>query len=336
MFPGGSISGCPKTVTIASIDQLEGEPRSFWTGSAGIMNHKNNSLALNILIRTLEGHKIDSKWNGIIQAGGGLVIGSNPNNEVEEAKLKAAALRKITGWVKEDNTKKFPSKPLSELEIKNKKNTINNTNIGRYSIWPEIITSEKVVAFIDNLDSFSWNIVNDLALCGINICIIPGRENSPNFNEIIEKLSPSHIVLGPGPGSPNVSKLTMEIASNAMEGNCPPLLGICLGHQAIGIAAGWELCENPTGAVHGEVHMIKNFNSSLINGQKKMTRYHSLTLKNSDSRKNGLKVVAKLENMPDSIMGIEHEEFPIFGVQFHPESEESEERRKIFEKFLKY
>ena len=64
MFPGGSISGCPKTVTIAAIDQLEGEPRSFWTGSMGIINHKNNSLSLNILIRTLEAHKINSQWEG--------------------------------------------------------------------------------------------------------------------------------------------------------------------------------------------------------------------------------------------------------------------------------
>ncbi len=336
MFPGGSITGCPKTVTIAAIDQLEGEPRSFWTGSVGIINHKNNSLALNILIRTLEGYKIDSQWNGIIQAGGGLVIGSNPNSEVEEAKLKAAALRQITGWIDNDKTTKFPSKPLSNLIIKTNKKIERSANIGQCSVWPKKINSKKVVAFIDNLDSFSWNIINDLALSGVNICVIPGRENSPNFNEIMENLSPSHIVLGPGPGSPHISKLTMEIASNALKGNCPPVLGICLGHQAIGVAAGWDLCENPTGAVHGEVHMIENFNSSLINFQNKMTRYHSLTLMNTNSKDEKLKVVAKLKDLPNSIMGIEHEDLPIFGVQFHPESEESEERRKIIENFLKY
>ncbi|HJM45143.1 MAG TPA: chorismate-binding protein [Candidatus Poseidoniaceae archaeon] len=336
MFPGGSISGCPKTVTIAAIDQLEGEPRSFWTGSVGIINHKNNSLALNILIRTLEGHKINSQWCGIIQAGGGLVIGSNPKSEVEEAKLKAAALRQITGWIDDNKTTNFPSKPLSNSIIKANEKIDANVKIGQFSVWPEKINSKKVVAFIDNLDSFSWNIINDLALSGVNICVIPGRENSPDFNEIMEKVSPTHIVLGPGPGSPQISKLTMEIASNALEGNSPPLLGICLGHQAIGVAAGWDLCENPTGAVHGEVHMIENFNSSLINFQRKMTRYHSLTLMNTNSKENKLKVVAKLKGLPDSIMAIEHEDFPIFGVQFHPESEESEDRRKIIENFLEY
>ncbi len=334
MFPGGSISGCPKTVTIAAIDQLEGEPRSFWTGSMGIINHKNNSLALNILIRTLEAHKNNSQWEGVVQAGGGLVIGSNPKSEVKEAKLKAAALRKITGWLDIESKTKFPSKPLSNYIINTNKNILNESNIGDVSIWPKKNNSKKVVAFIDNLDSFSWNIVNDLALKGANVCIIPGRENSPQFNEIIEKLAPTHIIIGPGPGNPHVSKLTMEIASNALKGNCPPLLGICLGHQAIGLAAGWNLCKTPTGAVHGEVHIIENINSSLIKSNNKMTRYHSLTLIKSNENKSGLKVVAKLKGVKDSIMAIEHKKYPIFGVQFHPESEESENRGEIFKNFL--
>jgi anthranilate synthase len=337
MFPGGSITGCPKTVTIAAIDQLEGESRSFWTGSMGILNHKNNSVALNILIRTLEGHKINSKWKGVIQAGGGLVIGSNPETEVKEAKLKAAALRNITGWIDKDDTQKFPVKSLSNHKISSTKKIIINQRIGEFSIWPnKINNSEKIVAFIDNLDSFSWNIINDLALKGADVCVIPGRENSPTFNEIIETLSPTHLVLGPGPGNPNVSKLSIEIASNALEGNCPPLLGICLGHQAIGVAAGWEISKTPTGAIHGEVHQIDNLGSSLVGSQNKMTRYHSLSLINPNLDNDELKVVMKLKNDQESVMGIEHEKYPIFGVQFHPESEESEGRGKIFENFLKY
>ena len=126
----------------------------------------------------------------------------------------------------------------------------------------------------------------------------------------------------------------MEIASNALKGNCPPLLGICLGHQAIGLAAGWNLCKTPTGAVHGEVHIIENINSSLIKSNNKMTRYHSLTLIKSNENKSGLKVVAKLKGIKDSIMAIEHKKYPIFGVQFHPESEESENRGEIFKNFL--
>ena len=336
MFPGGSISGCPKTVTIASIDQIEGEARSFWTGSAGIINHNNNSLSLNILIRTLEGHKINSKWEGVIQAGGGLVIGSKPNLEVEEAKLKAQALRKIVGWIEGDMDEKYPTKSLSNFII-NKKNNENNNkkNIGKYTIWPsKLDNSEKMIAFIDNLDSFSWNIVNELAKNGANVCVIPGRENSPTFNEIMSELSPSHIIIGPGPGNPNVSKLSIEIRLNALEGKSPPLLGICLGHQAIGAAAGWEICKTPTGAIHGEVHQIEDLGSSLTNLEKKMTRYHSLTLVEPKLNNSGLKVVAKIKNESESVMAIEHNEFLIFGVQFHPESEESQGDGEIFKNFL--
>ena len=336
MFPGGSISGCPKTVTIASIDQIEGEARSFWTGSAGIINHNNNSLSLNILIRTLEGHKINSKWEGIIQAGGGLVIGSKPNLEVEEAKLKAQALRKIVGWIEGDMDEKYPIKSLSNFIINKKKYENNNKkNIGKYTIWPsKLDNSEKMIAFIDNLDSFSWNIVNDLAKNGANVCVIPGRKNSPTFNEIMSELSPSHIIIGPGPGNPNVSKLSIEIILNALEGKSPPLLGICLGHQAIGAAAGWEICKTPTGAIHGEVHQIEDLGSSLTDLEKKMTRYHSLTLVEPKLNNSGLKVVAKIKNESESVMAIEHKEFLIFGVQFHPESEESQGDGEIFKNFL--
>ncbi len=337
MFPGGSISGCPKTVTIAAIDQLEGESRSFWTGSVGIINHKNKSLALNILIRTLEAHNKNSKWEGIIQAGGGLVIGSNPKTEVEEAKLKANMLRKITGWIDNKSDVKFPVKTLSTFNLNKTKKSNHFEHVGKFSIWPKIIkNSKKSVAFIDNLDSFSWNIINQLSLNGADICVIPGRDkNGPTFKEILNKLNPTHVVLGPGPGNPTISKLTMEIAAKSLLGNCPPLLGICLGHQAIGVAAGWEICKTPTGAIHGEVHQIENNGSSLFNFKSKMTRYHSLTLIKSNNS-NGLKIVAKLTDDEESIMAIEHESYPVFGVQFHPESEESEGGEKIFEKFLKY
>ena len=94
---------------------------------------------------------------GVIQAGGGLVIGSKPKLEVEEAKLKAQALRKIVGWIEGDIDEKYPKKSLSNFII-NKKNYENNKNIniGKYTIWPrKLDNSQKMIAFIDNLDSFS-------------------------------------------------------------------------------------------------------------------------------------------------------------------------------------
>ena len=337
MFPGGSITGCPKTVTIASIDQLEEEARSFWTGSAGIFNHKNKSISMNILIRTLEVHKVKTKWKGVVQAGGGLVIDSNPKNEVLEAKLKASALRKVAGWINDKDLINFPKNNLKVLELRKNNRTEINNQVGKVSIWPEKYINSKIcVAFIDNLDSFSWNIINDLVIKGADVCVISGRQNSPTFNDIIDKLSPTHIVIGPGPGNPKISKLSMEIASNAIIGNCPPLLGVCLGHQAIGVAAGWDIIKSPDGAKHGQVFDIENLGSSIIRKECKMTRYNSLTLVENKNNRNNLSVVLKIKNQVNSVMGIEHELFPVFGVQFHPESEESEGQGEIFENFLKY
>jgi anthranilate/para-aminobenzoate synthase component I len=88
VFPGGSITGCPRTVVCATIDELEARPRSFWTGSIGWFDAHSGASAWNILIRTLIAHKTKKQWHGAIAAGGGITIGSSPTNEVEEAKWK--------------------------------------------------------------------------------------------------------------------------------------------------------------------------------------------------------------------------------------------------------
>ena len=348
IFPGGSITGCPKTVTIASIDELEKEPRSFWTGSIGYVDSRRNIAQLNILIRTLEARLLETgEWSATVQAGGGLVIDSNSKSEVEESKWKAKSLRIAAGWLEGDNTPNSKSNKLDIKLISTKDNYCEmGQEIGEISIWPEIpYVNKKRVLFIDNLDSFSWNIIHGLSELGSDVCVINGRlKESYELSEILEKCNPSHIVIGPGPGKPEYSELSMSLVKEAIslglknkENKLIPILGICLGHQAIGIASGLKLIENPNGAVHGTPNQILHDGTGLFKELKqgmKMTRYHSLVLV-EENIKSKIKITAR-DNKTNSIMGIEHNLFPIFGVQFHPESAESESGYRILNAFLQY
>ena len=339
MFPGGSISGCPKTVTMAAIDQLEGEPRSFWTGSMGIMDHITRSISLNILIRTLEAHHQENGWQGTVQAGGGLVIGSDPQSEVEEAKWKAAALRRAVGWIPSSPSPGSSHRALaSETLDVVEGDSPQHGSIGGIHVWPHTIpTSSKRVAFIDNLDSFSWNIANSLALLGADVVIVPGRgSQSPALDEMLTILDPTHIVIGPGPGTPGLSDLSMDAARRALLGTLPPLLGVCLGHQALGVAAGWPLVENRHGAVHGQSHLIEPAGERHRLAVGPMTRYHSLVLDPNQEmlESSALEVTSHDAEGMGLVMSLRHDEHAVLGVQFHPESAESVGGGEIFRAFL--
>ena len=129
LFPGGSITGCPKTVTVASIDELEGEPRRAWTGSLGHHDPRTGVSAWNILIRTLEAERDDAgEWRARVKAGGGLVIESDPEREVAEAKWKARGLLEDTLviWGGE-----FGRTPMSEKRA----TPGRNHHIDAFSMW---------------------------------------------------------------------------------------------------------------------------------------------------------------------------------------------------------
>jgi anthranilate synthase/aminodeoxychorismate synthase-like glutamine amidotransferase len=189
----------------------------------------------------------------------------------------------------------------------------------------------KRVVFIDNLDSFSWNIVHAFASLGAEVIIVPGRTGTLSATHLIESLNPTHIILGPGPGRPEQSKLTMGLAQFALKGESPPLLGICLGHQAIGVAAGWPLTPSPLGAVHGVPENIEMKNKQLT-----MTRYHSLILNPNKKQvtESPLEITALDQNSQSLIMAVNHKSLPIRGVQFHPESSGSVDGIELFREFL--
>ncbi len=325
VFPGGSITGCPKTVVCAAIDEIEAESRSFWTGSAGWIDVHSGDCTWNILIRTLEAHCENGSWHGMVMAGGGITIESEPKAEVAEAIWKAAALRRACGWLERGGVK-IPSGELMihRQEIEHK--TLPPTNVGKITHWP---CENPDVVFIDNLDSFSYNIIHLIANLGRDVVVVDGRCSPSHFaDEIMEA---HHIVIGPGPGRPEISPLSMEIAKRALSGS-HRVLGICLGHQALGLADGMELIECPLGPVHGVPETIKFDCSGLFSsqGERVMTRYNSLILSGEPIRFE----VNITDATGSLIMGLTDGK-NVHGLQFHPESIGSVDGCELIADFLR-
>ncbi|MDE0708126.1 MAG: chorismate-binding protein [Candidatus Poseidoniales archaeon] len=347
VFPGGSITGCPKSATIAAIDELEETPRHAWTGSIGHIDPRTGQSQWNILIRTLEAKFDGNAWQATVQAGGGLVIGSDPWQEVEEAKWKAQAICQAA-WgfspageanhsprgTSSVNIHPIPPITTSVQHLIASRDSsllppslpVVPTPIVWYSGLVLDTATDPRVLFVDNLDSFSWNIVHAFATIGAEVIIVPGRLEVEDSTYLLNSLKPTHIVLGPGPGRPEQSNLTMALANAALIGETPPLLGICLGHQAIGLAAGWTLGLAEYGAVHGVPDGILTGDKYQV-----MTRYHSLALKPTNTR---LEVTSTDAATNQIVMALSHPELPVYGVQYHPESAGSTRGLSIFADFL--
>ena len=346
IFPGGSITGCPKTVTCAAIDLIEEKSRSFWTGSIGHIDHRTGKSAWNILIRTVEAWLGTERWLAKVQAGGGLVIGSDPETEVEEAKWKAAALRRAAGWLTVDNQSKLPTGEIAIYpQSINKPPLVAKTATGNISRWPDVdehlIDGRARIIFVDNLDSFAWNIIHACAGLNANVVHVCGlTTKAEEWTKIIRATSATHVILGPGPGRPSNSELTQYVTSLAMcgklldnEGQMIPLLGICLGHQAIGEAAGMELVESPLGAVHGVPVEIIHTGDDLFSGLPNpvmMTRYNSLTILPHNSELE----ISAWDDTNTLPMAFAHRKFPIHSLQFHPESCGSEFGLMLLDAFV--
>ena len=352
VFPGGSITGCPKAVTIAAIDELEQKPRGAWTGSIGHIHFKSNKSEWNILIRTLEAHSGPDSWHGTVQAGGGIVIGSIPSEEVEEARWKAASIIEAT-WGFRTGFSSLPEKEVIMLDVPNMNGPLsdikpfinNNFNKNGLIYRDENNPKIKQVLLIDNLDSFTENIASSLSILGHNVRIVKGRPQikSEDPYKIIDywlKLfEPSHIIIGPGPSKPDKSKITMGIANLAVQGKLKinnmviPLLGLCLGHQAIGQAVGWNLIQSPLGAVHGQPSLIRHDGLGVYSDLPNpllLMRYNSLILISTNDRL----IETAWDESGTLMMGLRHKVLPIFGIQFHPESVGSPFGNKIIRNFM--
>jgi anthranilate synthase component 2 len=187
-----------------------------------------------------------------------------------------------------------------------------------------------MILIIDNFDSFTYNLYQYVG--SINPQVAVYRNNAITL-EGIRKLNPSHIIISPGPGQPKDAGVC-EAAINKLKGMYP-MLGVCLGHQAIGEVFGGKVVLAPK-LVHGKTSKIKiDTTCKLFSNMPKEiqgARYHSLIVAKKNLPKE-LLITAETEQ--GEIMGLKHKDYNIYGVQFHPESIMTPDGKKIIENFLK-
>jgi anthranilate synthase component 2 len=186
-----------------------------------------------------------------------------------------------------------------------------------------------MILVIDNFDSFTFNLVQ---LIGKFTSDITVKRNNEITAQQAEKMKPSGIVISPGPGRPENAGITVELIRRC--GPSTPTLGVCLGHQAIGVAFGGTVVHAPS-LMHGRTSRIKHNKSSLfeqIDNPFEATRYHSLVV-SKDNFPRELEITAETDD--GVIMGVRHRKFPIDGVQFHPESILTEQGEHILCNWLK-
>jgi anthranilate synthase/aminodeoxychorismate synthase-like glutamine amidotransferase len=185
------------------------------------------------------------------------------------------------------------------------------------------------VLFVDNFDSFSYNVVHLLASAGAAPDVL--RNDDPR---LVPALLDSYdaLVVGPGPGRPDHAPQTMAVLRAAMAGGMP-VLGVCLGMQAIGQALGASVTHAPR-LMHGKTSAIEHDGHGVFAGLPaplRATRYHSLCLDPATIPKE-LRVTARSDD--GVVQGVEHRQRPVHGVQFHPESVLSEHGKALVENFL--
>jgi anthranilate synthase/aminodeoxychorismate synthase-like glutamine amidotransferase len=186
-----------------------------------------------------------------------------------------------------------------------------------------------MVLMIDNYDSFTFNLVQYLGELGTQVKVFRNDELSV---AAIEALSPSHLVISPGPCTPNEAGVTLE-AIERLAGRVP-ILGVCLGHQAIGQAFGGKVVRAKH-VMHGKVSHIVHDGKGVFDSlhhEFVATRYHSLVVER-ESLPSCLEVSARSED--GEIMGLRHRTLAVEGVQFHPEAMLTEHGHAMLENFLK-
>jgi anthranilate synthase/aminodeoxychorismate synthase-like glutamine amidotransferase len=185
-----------------------------------------------------------------------------------------------------------------------------------------------MVFVLDNYDSFTYNLVQYLGELGAQIIV--RRNNQVTMGEI-EAMAPSHIVISPGPGRPEDAGVTPDLIRQF--GARVPTLGVCLGHQAIGMVYGGRVVRAPV-PMHGKTSVIEHDGRGVFAGLTspiEASRYHSLVVAAEDMPE-VLEVSARTRD--GIVMGVRHREHPVHGVQFHPESVLTADGRRMLRNFL--
>ena len=190
-----------------------------------------------------------------------------------------------------------------------------------------------MVLLIDNYDSFTFNVAHYLTTCGKDVVV---KRNDQITLDEIKALSPSHIVISPGPCTPNEAGISQAVVKT-FAGRIP-LLGVCLGHQTIAHVFGARVVRAPE-ALHGKTSLIEHTQQGVFEGlpsPMRVTRYHSLVVA-PESLPDELEVTAWTCNERgerDQIMGLKHKHLLVEGVQFHPEAILTEHGHALFDRFL--
>jgi anthranilate synthase/aminodeoxychorismate synthase-like glutamine amidotransferase len=185
-----------------------------------------------------------------------------------------------------------------------------------------------VVLVIDNYDSFTYNLVQYLGELGAVVVV---RRNDQTTIDEIRRLAPERILISPGPGRPEDAGITLDVIRTF--GRSLPTLGVCLGHQAIGLACGGRVVRAPV-PIHGKTSMVEHDGRGVFAGISSAFaagRYHSLVV--APDVPGALEICATTRG-EGVVMGLRHREWPVHGVQFHPESVLTQEGRRILRNFL--
>ncbi|MDP2929678.1 MAG: aminodeoxychorismate/anthranilate synthase component II [Candidatus Omnitrophota bacterium] len=187
-----------------------------------------------------------------------------------------------------------------------------------------------MILIIDNYDSFTYNLVQYFGELGAELEVY--RNDKISIDEVKSK-KPEKIVISPGPGEPKNAGISEPLIS-ALGGEVP-ILGVCLGHQAIGEVFGGRIV-HAKNIMHGKTSLIYHGAKEIFEGVSnpfEATRYHSLVVERKTLPET-LEITAQTKDKDEDIMGLKHSRYPIWGVQFHPESILTSEGKKILKNFL--
>ena len=186
-----------------------------------------------------------------------------------------------------------------------------------------------MVLVIDNYDSFTYNLVQYLGELGAAVTV---RRNDETTVDEVTRLAPSRILISPGPGRPEQAGVTLDVIRSF--GQAVPMLGVCLGHQAMGLAFGGTVVRAPV-PMHGKTSTVEHDGRGVFTGITaafQASRYHSLVVA-ADAWPDELVISARAKE-DGLVMGLRHRSWPLHGVQFHPESILTTEGKHLLKNFL--
>lgn len=314
-FPGGTITGAPKRRVMEAITELEPSQRGWYTGSLGRISREGADF--NILIRTASFRPATDQvghWTTEVRAGAGVVIGSDAQAETREALYKAQATLAALGGA--------GGRPAQAAAPPS-----SGTNWTPSLVLPNQFSGMRVL-LLDNFDSFTHNLAHDLQALGAAVL---WQGQTAELAALLA-LNADAVLIGPGPGTPQSSGVTLALARACLARRIP-LLGVCLGHQALGEVLGARVARAAR-PVHGEVAQVYHGGDGLFEGLPSPTafaRYHSLVVRDLPPVLG--RVTARSED--GEIMALEALAAPAWGVQFHPESLLSKQGRAVLGRWLK-